>query len=128
MLEHVTAFVLAVRAAGLSPRTVRWYEANLNAYARFAKLRDWRSPDVARAFLVDLQSRSTRWQNCASRPSAAGGLSPATIRGYIRTLKRFGHWCVDEERLIQDPFARLVMPRAPKRIPRGVALADVVAV
>jgi len=109
MLEDdVTAFGTACRAAGLSPRTCAWYATNL---ARLVKFAHTRSVDTAllRESIAEMQSRD---------------LSSATVRGYIRTLKRFYHWCCDEERLVADPSERIVMPRAPKRVPRGVAMSD----
>ncbi len=126
MQKQIDAFITSCRAAGLSSRTLDWYAANLAAFSAFcvADGADWRAPDALRSFIAALQSRSSRFENHSKRPAESGGLSIATIRGYVRTLKRFYHWCCDEELLTVDPTRRLVMPKAPRRVPRGIALAD----
>ena len=46
----------------------------------------------ARAFIAHLQERETRYESHSITPELAGGLSPYTIHGHVRSLKTFATW------------------------------------
>ncbi len=123
MKNHIEAFLTDCRAAGLSPRTIGWYEWNLGVFCKFAGSRPV-DATLCREFIASLRSRTERYVDHPYSPRKSGGLSPYTIRGYVRTLRRFFHWMVDDERLVVDPSARLAVPKMPKRVPRGITAAD----
>lgn len=106
--DHITAYLTSCRADGLAKRTIAWHEYNLSLMVRFAGGRSI-TITLLREFIDDMHQRK---------------LSAYTIRGRIRSLKKFFHWCVDEELLVDDPSQRLKLPRAPHRIPRGISLED----
>ena len=108
MREHIDAFLLACRSENLSVRTVGWYAAHLREFAEFAN-GGGVSADVVREFVVSLGLRS---------------LSPYSVHGSLRTLRRFFRWCVAEGRLSVNPMTRVAMPKLPRRVPRGVSDVD----
>lgn len=122
--RHIENFLQDCRVANLSPKTLAWYEQMLSPWRAFVGDRDWRDVNVTRAFIDQLQSRNTRYAKHPRHPQETGGVSAATVRGYIRTLRRFFNWLVQEGILCDNPIRRIRMPRAPKRIPRAMAHDD----
>jgi integrase/recombinase XerD len=104
----IDAFVISCKADGLLPRSVEFHRYNLSLLDRFLGNRD-PNTDLLRAFIADMFDRK---------------LSAYTIRGRIRTLKKFFRWCANEEKIVDDPSRVLNLPRAPKRIPRGIEQTD----
>lgn len=125
LAEHIALFITACRAAGLASRTISWYDGFLTTFRDWCGERAWCDVATLREFLADLQSRSGRYANHPKRKQVQGGLSPYTLRGYVRALKRFFRWLVNEELIERDPSLRLVVPRLPKNVPRGVEIDDV---
>ncbi|MGH2611623.1 MAG: tyrosine-type recombinase/integrase, partial [Rhabdochlamydiaceae bacterium] len=41
---------------------------------------------------------------------------PSTIASYVRVIKTFFSWCVDEDLIDKSPAIRLAMPKVPKRV------------
>ncbi len=121
---HIEAFLLSCRAANLSPRTVDWYAGLLMAWAAFLGARDWRDVDLSREFIVRLQTREQCYAGHPRHPQRAGALSPFTVRGYVRSIKRFANWMLEEGRIQENPLRRLKMPRQPKRLPRAIEEPD----
>jgi integrase/recombinase XerD len=122
--RNIDDFTTHCVAVGLSQRTVHWYHSNLRVFAQYIGKQDYRDPNLVQAFIASLRSRDKRWENHPKRLSVSGGLSDNTIRGYIRTLKRFFHWLVDEERIIKDPTMHLAIPKRKKHVPRGISQSD----
>jgi integrase/recombinase XerD len=118
--DALASFVVAGRADGLSERTLSWYEMVVRA--AFA---DGLTGEVGvvvtlqklRTFLAELRARHSE-----KRPDRL--ISPATVRGYTRGLKRFCHWLHEEGYLAENPASRLRLPKAPKRTPKGIVLDD----
>ncbi len=121
---HIEAFLLSCRAANLSPRTVEWYASMLAAWAAFLGERDWHDLDLSREFIVRLQTRAECYAGHPRHPPRAGALSASTVRGYVRAIKRFANWMLEEGRIQENPLRRLKMPRQPKRLPRAIEEED----
>ena len=122
--NHIADFITYCTASGLSPITIAWYHGNLKQFAKFIRFHNYRDPKVIREFIADLQTRQIRWQDHPNKPAREGTLSPETIRSYIRTLKCFFHWMLNEEIITSDPTKHLKMPKRKKRIPRGIEEKD----
>ena len=94
----------------LSPATIRAYQQDLNAYARWLTLehRDCgRSSDAIVSFVASLR--------------AGNRYSPATIRRRVFTIKAFAKWFAIQENGAFDPDAfPSITVRIPRRIPRPV--------
>ncbi len=88
-------FAIYNKTAGKSASTVAWYEQQLSVFERWlgtdACLADVAIPKV-RAYVVDLQERSTRHVNNIHYSSHEGGLSSIYIHGIVRSLRAFSSW------------------------------------
>ncbi len=121
-------FIQACRADGLSPATVKYY---IYALA-WLKLDLGDQPlnqvqvNAIRAHIIELRNRQHRYQGAAQRPTLPGSLSVETIRAHIRSLKRFFNWSYTEYGLEQtgNPMNKIRMPRAPRQLPKAIALED----
>ena len=117
----IDLFIASKEVEGRSKKTTDWYRANLKVFAAFmGKQGPVTVQDLtvsnARAFVAELQSRTTRYSNHSSRPAKTGGLSAFTINGYIRTVKAFGAWLHEEGFASQHPFERLKAPKLPDTV------------
>ena len=117
----IELFILSKQIEGRSPKTLSWYQANLERFSDFVT--DGQVPtlheitlDNARSFVAFLQGRSTRYDDHHMRPTKEGGLSPQSVHAYVRTLKTFGSWLVEEEDVEVHPFERLKPPKLPDTI------------
>jgi site-specific recombinase XerD len=115
----IDELIIAKQTEAKSPATVAWYRARLTRFA------DWLGPDAklrdltlerARAFVAMLQTSGTRYQNHPNKAPAQGSFSPHYIHGYVRSLKMFSHWLLEEGYLPVDVLARLKRPSLPKTV------------
>lgn len=113
----IDLFAATKRTEGRSPKTIGWYCDFLHKYARYvgenATVRQV-TLESARAFIAVLQGQTTRWNGHPVIPPQQGPLSPYTIHGYVRTLKAFSTWLVEEEFTGTDVFAKLKRPKLPQ--------------
>jgi len=113
----IDLFVSTKRMEGKAPKTLTWYHGMLSKYAQHLgpdpKLPDI-SLDSARGFITGLQNRTTRFTDHPNRPDEEGGLSAQTVHGYVRALKVFGSWLVEEDFTAISPFTRLKRPKLPQ--------------
>lgn len=88
------------RAAGSTPKTLKWHETSLGQFAAFIGEEVSAVEDLAadnlRAFIAHLQDR---------------GLTQASVATRARSVKAWGKWLVSEEYVSRDPFARVRQPR-----------------
>jgi len=108
-------------AEGRSQKTIDWYAANLKRFLRFLKNHDMSVsvgdigiPEVRR-FIHHLQSEVVRWED---KPNIrdSGRLSPFSVQGYVRTIKAFWSWLLEEGYIEENPIARLKLPRVPHKV------------
>ncbi|MER2512628.1 MAG: tyrosine-type recombinase/integrase [Nitrosomonas ureae] len=116
--DAINELVIASEAAGLSPRTVKQYQMHLQPLV--AHLGDCQVGDITtsdlRRFINHLRSRTGRH---------GAAVSPATLGGYARTIRRLFNFLVAEEVLIKSPASGLAIPKLPKgQPPKAVALDD----
>jgi integrase/recombinase XerD len=62
---------------------------------------------------IQLLMNTKSGENNPRMPTQEKPLSAFTIRGYVRAVKVFFNWCVDEDLLDANPSMRLVQPKAP---------------
>lgn len=115
----IDLFVVSRQIEGKSKKTTEWYRANLNKFAEFAT--NGHAPTLAdlsleqgRAFVAHLQGRTMRYEGHGSRPAEAGTLSPHTVHAYVRTLRAFGSWLLEEGYASSNIFQRLKPPKLPE--------------
>ena len=125
--DAIEALAVATIADGRSLRTVGDYRQKLAALAAFlGPARDVASitPDDLRAFVVDLRSRSTRYAATTARPEIAGGLSVASVAGYVRAVRRLFAFLHEEGTLPSNPARRLQSPKIPRGEPKAYQVDD----
>ena len=124
--EAIEALAMATLADGLSPRTAGDYRQKLGALLVFLGDRDVTAVTVddLRRWLVDLRGRSTRYSSTTARPEIPGGLSPASIAGYVRCVKRLFGWLVEEGITTTNPARRIKSPRIARGEPKAYHVED----
>ena len=111
----INGFKICCQTEGKSPRTIEWYDAFLRRFRSFLDLNQLptviKQIDKAhiRHFIVYLQTEATvPWSN--------KDLSPATIQGYVRTLKVFFSWANREGYTESNIMAGIPVPKASIRV------------
>lgn len=119
------AYLTACEAEGLSPSTLHDYEHRLRWFQTFLEAHklpptvESLSVEAVRAFLGLLRGHPAEW-NATTGRGGTKPLSPFTVRGYVRVLKAFCRWLVEEGQLPRDPLERLPMPKAPRLVPKSL--------
>lgn len=70
--------------------------------------------EQGRSFITAKLQQETAWENHPILRPQARKLSPYTIKQYVRVIRGFGRWLGKQG--YTDPFAKLEMPRTPKRL------------
>ena len=90
------------KAAGNSPKTIKWHETSLIQFAAFLATEnhsgalDDLCADDLRGYIAQLQGRE---------------LSQSSVATKARSMKAWGKWLVLEGYISRDPFARVQQPR-----------------
>jgi len=100
-LQAAKAYLVDCDRRGLRPATIRYYHMVLR---RFHQATD--SHQLAELTVAQVR----KFQDESPE------LSHVSVRGYMRALKTFSTWMVDEGNLDADPLARLRPPRADRRL------------
>lgn len=106
--------------------TISWYRQRINSLIAFLgnvaieeitihDLRRWR------AWLLE---KKNRWASHSHKPEQEGGLSVWTIRGYVRAIRYFFNWLVEEGYLSNSPAQRLKPPPKPEEPPKAISTED----
>ena len=111
----IQGFKLSCQTEGKSPKTVEWYVNFLNRFYKFLESHKL-PPDVRQ-----INTNHVRWFICylqteAKTPYKARPLSPATVQGYVRTLKAFFSWATREDYVNSNPMARIPVPKATTKV------------
>lgn len=126
LLGWVEAFLLDVETQGRSPETVRTYRVILEQFTWWSDQASFKgvdsiSPNGVRQFTRYMQTEAKRRFGDDTYRSEKT-LAPTTVQGYLRMLKVFVNWLVDEGVFERSPIERLKPPKAPVRQP--VPLTD----
>jgi site-specific recombinase XerD len=111
----ISGFKICCQTEGKSPKTIEWYDAFLSRFGAF--LGSNRFPtrifeikrEHIRRFIIYLQAE-------ARVPRTDKSLSPATIQGYVRTLKVFFSWVKREGYIDISIMDGIPIPKAPTRV------------
>ena len=121
LVRLTESYALCLGTEGKSPKTITWYTANLNRFAQFLLENNFSTSVVeigkeeARKFIVYLQHDVTRWQ-CNPSIHDDKHLSAYSVQGYVRTIKAFWSWLLNEEYITHNPMAGLKLPRTPRKV------------
>ncbi len=106
---------------GKSPNTIAIVEASVRYLEEFLASNGLPT-DVTevgvgelRRFIVYLEERP-RFVHHQFTPPQAGHLSGHTINGYLRAVQAFWSWLEREDFINDNPFSKLKIPKAPKKI------------
>jgi len=116
----ISYYILLCQAEGKSAKTIRWYRQKLEFFADFIKGRGY-STRVERIetwhireFIRWLESEVKVGENNPHRPTQDRLLSPYTVQGYVRTLRVFFNWAMQEGLIEENPMVRVRTPKVPK--------------
>lgn len=123
MLEnHIRDFIKHCRASNLSEKTITWYKLNLQHFAQFAQDKPL-TPETLQDYIIHLKSSEVRYEGHPKRHPKRSTLSNESLRGHIRTLRRFFKWMTSTGRIGSDPSIGLRAPRH-HPVPRGITESD----
>jgi site-specific recombinase XerD len=130
--QVIESFLIAVRSENLSLETVAWYRKRLSRLVLFfndCDLSEIKSTDDLRRFVVSLQEQDTKYLHHRFHEPVRGHLSPSTIQGYVRCIKRLFNWLEEEGQITtaQNIALRLKKPKIPKHPPKEIAESDLMA-
>ena len=115
--EVVRQFVLDCETRGLSPKSILLYQKQLEFFTE--KIEEYGVTDLElvkvahiRQF-IQLLMNTKSMENNPRVPTQKTMLTPNTIRAYVRIIKQFFRWCVNEELLDASPSVRLSQPKIP---------------
>jgi len=121
MDKFLEGYRLSSLSEGKSPNTVAIVEASVRYLEEFLAGQGL-SVDVneigvseLRRFGVYLREKPRFAHHRFTKPQS-GYLSGHTINGYFRALQSFWSWLVREEFIQENPFAKMNIPKAPKKV------------
>lgn len=117
-----TMYYVGLGAQNSSDRTLRVYKETLEGYYRFLEATLKRPPllsdmdvNTARAWVQHLKERKA-YEGHPTREASSVGLSSHTIQRHVRTLKAFSSWLVKDEKVEDDPLAKLKRYKVDRRV------------
>jgi len=127
--DAIEELCIATRANGRSPRTVQAYREKLGYLLDFLGdvVIEGISIHDLRRYIAHQMDRQTRWADHPLHSEIEGALSPFTIAGRIRALKRLFNWLQEEGILEHNPAKRIKTPQPKRREPKGISQSDFVA-
>ena len=111
----IEGFRLSCQTEGKSIKTIEWYVTFLNRFRGFLNSQDL-SSRIGQISRNDIRAFIRYLQTEAKTPHGGKLLSAATVQGYVRTLKAFFAWLVQEEYIDSNPMIKIPVPRAPVKI------------
>ena len=112
---------LSAQSEGKSPNTIAIVEASVRYLEEFLADNNLSTNaprtgvEELRRFIVYLRERPRFAHHPFTRPQT-GKLSGHTINGYMRALQSFWAWLVREDLVDDNPFERIKIPKAPKKV------------
>src|SRR5687767_8394838 len=98
LADVVAEYQVALRVAGRSPRTIRWYGDHLREFVSFVE-RDGHRATVGHLRPPDVRRWLLAVQSTRERP-----LAPSSLAGRVRTVRAFGSWVAREYELPASPL------------------------
>jgi len=121
-LDNLIRFYrVTARAEGKSLKTIAIMATAVSSLWLFLQRKGYPS-DVTRIgvlelreFILHLQQVKAFEHHPDTHPQERG-LTGHTIHTYLRSLRAFWNWCVQEEFIAWSPFTKLRIPRAPQKV------------
>lgn len=128
--EAIESLAVASIADGRSARTVGDYRQKLGTLLVFLGDRpvDQVTASDLRQYIADLRTRGKRYTGHPVRPETEGGLSPASVAGYVRCVKRLFNFLQEEEVINGNPARRIKGSKPKRGEPKGISREDLRAI
>jgi integrase/recombinase XerD len=116
-IDHlIEAYLADLRVRGYKPKTINGYTKNLTTFWNWAKAHHKEnlsqfSSDLIKTYIGYLQTK-TKWSERGYDVSKAELLSPTSIRNYIRDLKAFSSWLLEEQYTRENVLLTVRVPKA----------------
>jgi integrase/recombinase XerD len=117
-------FLLDCETRGVTPGAMRGYKVQLAFLAKKLE-QECQITDIEQVKIVHLRQfirvlmNTKADENNPRKPTQEKPLSPFTVRNYVRAIRTFFQWCVDEELLEVNPSTRLALPKMPSYVIRA---------
>ena len=108
VMHAITSFQ-KIALQGKSPETRKWYESRLRLIAQVLG----ETRPLADILEVDLINLRERWEH--------QDLSPHTLHGYIRAMRKLFKWLYRRDMIGMDLAAEIPLPRPPKNGRKGIS-------
>ena len=121
LTKLLEGYQLSARSEGKSANTIAIVKASVRYLEEFLTSNGLATDvteigvDELRHFIVYLKEQPRFAHHRFTRPQG-GHLSGHTINGYLRALQAFWSWLEREDLIEENPFARLKIPKAPKKV------------
>lgn len=105
----VDLFLTSAYADGLAVKTIEWYRLFLSRLVVFCNNGDLSNISASdlQEFVAWVRSKDVKWEHHKHRIPVHSPVSAATVHAYVRSIKRFYNWLVDNEHI---PPERNVAP------------------
>lgn len=118
--EVLNQYLLDREVRGQTRETLLWYRRRLGFFVSSIEqegVTELEQVQIGhlRQFIQRLLTTKANERH-PNKPAKEQVLSAQTVRGYVRSIKTFFRWSVDEDLLDVSPAARLVQPKAPEFI------------
>ena len=127
--EAISALLIATKADGQSPETVMAYRRKLKPFADF--LGDIQvesiSVDDLRRYIASMRDEATLYADHPYHRPRAGTLSPFTVAGRVRALKRLFSFLEQEGAITVNPARKIKTPRPRRDEPKAASMRDFLA-
>ena len=127
--QAIENLIVATRAAGRSRETVVAYRRKLRPLLAFlgdVPVEAITTHDLRR-YVVSQADQTSLYADHLMHDERPGRLSPYTIAGRVRALKRLFNWLVEEGAIETSPARRIVTPRPGRREPKAATMEDIAA-
>jgi integrase/recombinase XerD len=114
-------YQIQARTEGKSEKTIRIYTTALGIFQRFLDRRGFSTevtgigPEEIREFIGYLQNTRAFMEHPFTGPQKKG-LTGHTVNCYLRAIRAFWSWLIAEEFIEINPFDRVTIPKAPKKV------------
>ena len=110
----LSLFIIARQAEGKSPRTIEFYQGNIERYIGYVTDAGalgcrWAQPETIEKYLAD---------------ERAAGLSDLTVHARYRALRAFCNWMTKRGMIDRSPVDQIEQPKLSKKPPKQISLTE----
>ena len=120
--QLIESYLRACKLQGKTAATLKWYVRRLGHFKAFVQTQGsaMMAKDLAlgdgERYVIALMEQNHRWPQHPYSPPKAGSLSKFTVHGHVRAIRALTNWATLNGYLQEDPFARLPVPKLPKKL------------